>query len=60
VAAGIAHLIRGVGVSYQGFGPSIAALIGLALLALWTAVLAVSMWRLSNLRRIPGRHSISA
>jgi uncharacterized membrane protein len=60
MAAGIAHLIRGVGVAYQGFVPSIAALIGLALLALWTVVMAVSMWRLSNLRHVPGRHSLSA
>jgi hypothetical protein len=60
MAAGIAHLIRGVGVSYQGFVPSIAALIGLALLALWTMVMAVSMWRQSNLRPGPGRHSLSA
>jgi hypothetical protein len=60
VAAGIAHLIRGVGVAYQGFVPSIAALIGLALLALWTVVMAVSMWRQSNLRPVTGRHSLSA
>jgi uncharacterized membrane protein len=60
VAAGIAHLIRGVGVAYQGFVPSIAALIGLVLLALWTVVMAVSMWRQGNLRPVPGRHSLSA
>jgi len=47
-AAGVAHVIRGVGVSYEGFVPSIAALIGLALLALWTVVMAVLMWRRSN------------
>src|SRR5215216_968159 len=55
VAAGVAHLIRGVGVSYQGFVPSIAALIGLALLALWTVVMAVLMWRQSNLRPVTGQ-----
>ena len=47
-AAGVAHIIRGVGVSYQGFVPSIAALIGLALLAVWTVIMAVMMWRRSN------------
>jgi hypothetical protein len=57
VAAGVAHLIRGVGVSYQGFVPSIAALIGLALLVLWTVVMAVLMWRQSNLRPVLGRDS---
>jgi hypothetical protein len=55
VAAGIAHIIRGVGVSYQGFVPSIAALIGLALLALWAVVMAVLMWRFSNLQPIVRR-----
>jgi hypothetical protein len=57
VAAGVAHLIRGVEVSYQGFVPSIAALIGLALLVLWTVVMAVLMWRQSNLRPVLGRES---
>ncbi len=47
-AAGVAHIIRGVGVSYEGFVPSIAALIGLALLAVWTVIMAVMMWRWSN------------
>ena len=47
-AAGVAHVIRGVGVSYEGFVPSIAALIGLALLAPWTVIMAVMMWRRSN------------
>ena len=55
VAAGIAHLIRGVGVSYLGFVPSIAALIGLALLAVWTVVMVVLMWRQSNLQLAAGR-----
>jgi len=44
-AAGLANLIRGVGVSYQGFVPSIAALVGLALLALWALVMVVLLWR---------------
>ena len=60
VAAGIVHLIRGVGVAHQSFVSSIAALIGLALLAQWTLVMAVPMWRQSNLRPVPGRHSLSA
>jgi hypothetical protein len=47
-AAGVAHIIRGVGASYQGFVPSIAALIGLVLLAVWTVIMAVMMWRQSN------------
>jgi len=59
-AAGIAHLIRGVGVSYQGFVPSITALIGLALLALWTVVMALLMWRQSNPRPVAGRRPVSA
>src|SRR5215208_1718986 len=53
VAAGVAHLIRGVGVSYQGFVPSIAALIGLALLALWTVIIAIMMWRHGNPPAVP-------
>jgi len=60
VAAGIAHVIRGVGAGYQGFVPSIAALIGLALLALWTVVMAVLMWRQSNLQSLAVQHPISA
>jgi hypothetical protein len=47
-AAGVANLIRGVGVSYQGFVPSIAALVGLALLALWALVMIFLMWRGSS------------
>jgi hypothetical protein len=49
-----------VGVSYQGFVPSIAALIGLALLALWTVVMAVLMWRQSNLQPVASPHPVSA
>jgi uncharacterized membrane protein len=60
VIAGIAHVIRGVGVSYQGFVPSIAALIGLALLALWIVVMAVLMWRHSNLQPVASPHPVSA
>ena len=52
-AAGVAHIIRGVGVSYQGFVPSIAALIGLALLAVWAVIMAVMMWRRGNLPAVP-------
>jgi len=52
-AAGIAHIIRGVGVSYQGFVPSIAALIGLALLAVWTVIIAIMMWRHGNPPAVP-------
>ena len=55
IAAGIAHVIRGVGVSYQGFVPSIAALVGLALLALWTVVMAVLMWRQGDVQPVPAR-----
>ena len=47
-AAGVANLIRGVEVSYQGFVPSIAELVGLALLALWALIMVVLMWRGSN------------
>ena len=54
-AAGVAHLIRGVDASYRGFVDSIAELVGLALLALWTVVMAVMMWRRTNLPAIPGR-----
>lgn len=46
--AGVAHIIRGVDASYQGFVDSIAEVIGLALLALWTVIMAVLMWRQSN------------
>jgi len=56
-AAGLAHIIRGVGVSYQGFVPSVAALVGLALLAVWTVIIAVMMWRHSNPPTVPGTMS---
>src|SRR5688500_9720292 len=35
-------------VSYQGFVPSIAALLGLALLALWSLTMVALMWRRSS------------
>jgi hypothetical protein len=47
-AAGVANVIKGVGVSYEGFAPSIAALVGLALLALWALIMVILMWRASN------------
>ena len=47
-AAGVANLIRGVELSYQGFVPSIAELVGLALLALWALIMVVLMWLGSN------------
>ena len=57
-AAGVAQVIRGVDASYQGFGTSIAELIGLALLALWTVIMAVMMWRQSNRPVIPARETV--
>jgi hypothetical protein len=56
-AAGVAQVFRGVDTSYQGFGTSITELIGLALLALWTVIMAVMMWRRSNLPAAPARES---
>jgi hypothetical protein len=47
-AAGVANLIRGVEVSYQGFVPSIVALAGLAFLALWSLIMVFLMWRGSS------------
>jgi hypothetical protein len=57
-AAGVAQVIRGVDTSFQGFGTSITELIGLALLALWTVIMAVMMWRRSNPPTGPARESI--
>jgi hypothetical protein len=48
IAAGVANLIRGVEVSYQGFVPSVAALVGLALLVVWALIMVVLMWRASS------------
>jgi len=39
-----------IGINSHSFSP-----IGLALLALWTVVMAISMWRQSNLQPVPGR-----
>jgi hypothetical protein len=47
-AVRVAHDIRGVDASYQGFVDSVAEVVGLALLALWTVIMAVLMWRRSN------------
>jgi hypothetical protein len=47
-AAGVANLIRGVEGSYQGFVPSNAALVGLALLAVWAMIMVVLLWRASS------------
>jgi hypothetical protein len=47
-AAGVANLIRGVNGSYQGFVPSLAALVGLALLAVWALIMVVLLWRASS------------
>jgi hypothetical protein len=46
VASGCAFVYNGVvEVAYEGFVPSIVKLLGLALLALWTFVMAFLMWR---------------
>src|SRR5918994_4367504 len=46
VASGCAFVYNGVvEVAYEGFVPSIVKLLGLALLALWTLVMAFLMWR---------------
>jgi hypothetical protein len=47
-AAGVANLIRGVEGSYQGFVPSVVALVGLALLAVWVLIMVVLLWRVSS------------
>ena len=47
-AAGVAQVVRGLDTSYQGFITSITELVGLVLLALWTVIMAVTMWRRSN------------
>jgi len=41
-------------VSYEGFGPSIANLVGLVLLGVWTFIMAVLMWR-NGSREPPAR-----
>jgi len=53
VVSGAAFMYDGaVVVAYEGFVPSIIKLVGLLLLAVWTFVMAVLMWRYSSRRPI--------
>jgi len=55
LVSGAALMYHGaVVVSYEGFGPSIANLVGLVLLGVWTFIMAVLMWR-NGSREPPAR-----
>jgi hypothetical protein len=55
LVSGAALMYHGaVVVSYEGFGPSIANLVGLILLGVWTFIIAVLMWR-NGSRQPPAR-----
>ena len=55
LVSGAALMYHGaVVVSYEGFGPSIANLVGLILLGVWTFIIAVLMWR-NGSREPPAR-----
>jgi hypothetical protein len=50
--SGALFMVNGVVVAYEGFGPSITRLVAVFLLAVWTFIMAVLMWRKSSRRRI--------
>jgi hypothetical protein len=43
--SGALFMVNGVVVAYEGFGPSIIRLVAILLLAVWTFIMAVVMWR---------------
>jgi hypothetical protein len=45
VAAGLAYLVKGLGVAYRGFDGGIVGLVALVLFGTWTLVVAWLMWR---------------
>jgi hypothetical protein len=45
-------MVNGVVVAYEGFGPSIIRLVAILLLAVWTFIMAMLMWRYGGRRRI--------
>ncbi len=58
VVSGVALMYNGVvEVAYEGFVASIVKLVGLALWALWSFLMAVLMWRYSSRRRITSLES---
>ena len=53
MVSGAALMYNGVvEVAYEGFGPSLVKLMAILLLAVWTFVMAVLMWREGGRRRI--------
>jgi 1,4-dihydroxy-2-naphthoate octaprenyltransferase len=50
--SGAAFMVNGVEVAYEGFGPSIIRLVAFLLLAVWTFIMAVLMWRYGSRRRV--------
>jgi hypothetical protein len=50
--SGALFMVNGVLVAYEGLGPSIIRLVAILLLAVWTFIMAVLMWRYGGRRRI--------
>jgi hypothetical protein len=48
VAAGVAYLVKGVGVAYQGFAGGLTGLVALVLFGTWVIAAAWLMWRRSS------------
>ena len=49
--SGALFMVNGVVVAYEGFGPSIIRLVAIPLLAVWTFIMAMLMWRYGGRRR---------
>jgi hypothetical protein len=48
LAAGMAYIVKGLGVAYSGFAASVPGLIALALFGTWVVTMVVIMWRRSS------------
>jgi hypothetical protein len=48
LAAGLAYVVKGLGVAYSGFAASVPGLVALALFGTWIITIAVVMWRRSS------------
>jgi hypothetical protein len=46
--SGALFMVNGVVVAYEGFGPLITRVVAILLLAVWTFIMAVLMWRKSS------------
>jgi hypothetical protein len=56
-AAGLAYIVKGLGVAYSGFAVSVPGLVTLALFGAWIITMTVIMWRRSS--RVSARSPIS-